>query len=117
MQAQPSCPMQCRLTSSNSMGSSPHFITAFDSQTGDLVLSTQDANLVGTTEKLTLECESTASHMPSRVAKASFSVTFTAADQSKAIQRAHDCSSDTVAFRTTIGNFAYSIGQGEMTLA
>ena len=29
----------------------------------------------------------------------------------------HDCSSDTVAFRTTIGNFAYSIGQGEMTLA
>jgi hypothetical protein len=54
------------------MGSTPHYITAFDSQTGDLVLATQDANLVGTTEKLTLECESTASHMPSRVAKTSF---------------------------------------------
>ena len=35
----------------------------------------------------------------------------------KVVQDAHDCRSDTVSFRTTIGNFAYSIGQGEMTLA
>ena len=76
LQKEPKCPMRCSLTSEDSAGSAPLYVSAFDSQTGDWMLSTRDRRFVSTSEKLTLECESTESHMENRVAKVSFSVRF-----------------------------------------